>query len=126
MVQINPQQELFNEIYNLSSGVIDTYDYLPGDVDYPFAFVGEQQTVDDPNKSAVFGNVIQTVHFYGLATKRFSLVNAMNDLKAQCRRLSTTTNFGVYVVNINEQVMPDNSTNTKLNHGILDIEFRFN
>lgn len=109
----------------MSSGVIDTYDYLPDDVNYPFAFVGEQQTIDDPNKSAVFGNVIQTVHFYGLATKRFSLVNAMNDLKVKCRKLKATPNFSVGVTRISEQILPDNSTNAKLNHGILEIEYKF-
>ena len=126
MVEINPQQEIFNEVYNISSGIIDTYDYLPDDVAYPFAFIGEQQTIDDPNKSAVFGNVIQTIHFYGLANKRASLVNAMNELKAECRKLNATPNFNIGVRRINEQVLPDNSTNTSLNHGILEIEFKFN
>lgn len=126
MEKINPQQEIFNEVYNLSSRVIDTYDYLPDDVAYPFSFIGEQQTIDDPNKSSIFGNVVQTIHFYGLATRRFSLVDSMNELKAGCRRLNNTENYNVSVASIREQIVPDNSTNTKLNHGTLDIEFRFN
>lgn len=126
MEKINPQQEIFNEVYNISTRIIDTYDYLPGEVGYPFAFIGEQQTIDDANKSAVFGNVVQTIHFYGLATKRNSLASAMNEFKARCRELRSTKNFGVNVIGITEGINPDNTTNTSLNHGTLDIEFRFN
>lgn len=125
MVIINPQQELFNIVYNVSSEITDTYDYLPGDVSYPFAFIGEQQTIDDANKSTVFGNVVQTIHFYGLATKRFSLVDVMNKLKTACRKIDEIKNFQIEVVGIDEDIQPDNTTNTNLNHGILVIEFKF-
>ncbi len=125
---INPGQEIFTKIMSISKDLgYKTYDYLPGEVGYPFVFIGEQFSQDIPNKSAVFGTIQQRIHVYGYSTQRGTVSSMMDEILRECRKLESTNHFYVSITqNVSQQIIPDNSTNTPLNHGILEVEFKFN
>ena len=64
---MDPQQELFTklltEIKALGYYVYDGF--LPPDgTPYPFVYLADSQQTDDANKTAVFGNVYQTIQVW--------------------------------------------------------------
>ena len=64
---MDPQQELFTELLlQLKKKGYDVYDtFLPPEgTSYPFIYMADSQQIDDINKSAVFGNVHQTIHVW--------------------------------------------------------------
>lgn len=109
-------------------GESNVFDYLPPEgTPYPFVFVGEQLSNDQRNKSAIFGTVNQTVHVYHNDYKKRGTTTSMVDsIKTEVRKLKATPHFHLDVPNINDQVLPDNTTATPLLHGIIEIEFHFN
>ena len=126
---MDPQQELFTAILvALRAAKYDVYDgELPPDgTQYPFVYLGDSQLIDSYNKTAVFGNVIQTIHVYSNKPhERGTLSSILLDIKTICRQIENTTNFGWDVVGVNQQVLPDNTTDEPLLHGTLEIEYRF-
>lgn len=125
---MSPQQQIFNEVYKvcLSLGY-STYDYLPADeVAYPFVYVGEQFDQDIATKSIIYGNVQQRVHLYHDYRKRGDMSQMMNNIKRELRKLKHTKNFYITVININSQILPDNTTAQSLVHGIIEVDFKFN
>lgn len=126
MISISPEQELFNSIHDICTRIGITYDHLPGDVAYPFIYIGEQFSTDDQRKDAILGNITQTIHFYGFQTKRGSLTSMMNDVLYACRNLKHTEHFYVVMRGVDKSILQDNTTNTPLNHGILEIEYQLN
>lgn len=130
MVNIDPQQELFTELLlqlkALEYGVYDGYLPPPG-TPYPFIYLGDSQQTDDANKSAVFGNVFQTIHVWHNNPKQRGTVSAMMlEVKQICRQLQRTTNFAWDLRNVNQRIIPDKTTKTPLLHGVLDVEWKFN
>lgn len=126
---MDPQQELFTAILvALRAEGYDPYDgeLPPAGTAYPFVYVGDSTLTDSYTKSAVFGNVTQTIHVYSNAPhKRGTLSSMLLDIKTICRHIEHTTNFGWDVVGVNQQILPDNTTDEPLLHGILEIEYRF-
>lgn len=126
---MDPQQELFTALLlQLKEKGYDVFDtFLPGeDALYPFVYLADSQQVDDTNKSAVFGNVYQTVHIWHNNPKqRGSVSEIILDVKTMCRKLEHTKNFGWNLLNVNQRVLPDTTTKQPLLHGILELEFRF-
>ena len=125
----SPQQEIFTSIRGICTTLGYTvYDYLPPDgVAYPFVFVGEQYSSDQPNKSAIFGVVNQTVHIYNNDYKKRGTTTAMMDnIKTELRKLKETPHFHLGIRSINDQVLTDNSTATPLLHGVIEIALQFN
>ena len=64
---MDPQQELFTILkIELEKLGYDVYDgYLPdNETTYPFVYLADSQLTDDINKTAVFGNVYQTIHVW--------------------------------------------------------------
>lgn len=126
---MDPQQELFTAILMALRGAdYNVYDgeLPPAGTPYPFVYVGDSQLTDSYTKTAVFGNVVQTIHVYNnKPKKRGSLSSILLDIKTTCRNIEHTTNFGWDVVGVNQQIIPDNTTDEPLLHGILEIEFRF-
>lgn len=126
---MDPQQELFTELMvklkEIGYGVYDGA--LPSeDTPYPFIYVADSQQVDDINKSAVFGNVYQTIHVWHNNPKQRGTVSAiLLAIKDVCRKITHTKNFAWYVVNVNQRILADTTTKQPLMHGILDVEFRF-
>lgn len=128
MVKISPQQAIFLAVATTCESLgYDTYDYLPmEEVAYPFVFVGEDSSTDLPNKTAIHGSYRLTLHVYNRYRKRGTTTEMIMNIKGALRELKQVQGFFVSVVNVNDQMLIDNTTNTPLLHGVLDIEFYFN
>lgn len=126
---MDPQQELFIAIRNaLIELEVDVYDagLPPEGVPYPFVHLGGTTLIDDANKTAVFGNVTQTINVWmDDLHKRGTFSEIMLKIKKACRSISATPNFSWHVVNVDQTIMDDNTTDKTLLHGILSIEFKF-
>ena len=129
MNENDPQQEIFSRLYfDISSKGYDVYDgYLPPEnTPYPFVYMGDMQQTDDANKTAVFGNVYQTIHVWSNKPQnRGDLSKIMLEIKNICRNIDKTRNFSWFVKNVTQRIIPDNTTKTPLLHGVLEVEFKF-
>lgn len=127
MFTIDPQQELFTKLKMSIEGLgVKVFDALPPeDEKYPFTHLGEFQQIDDANKTAVFGNVYGTINVWHTVKNRGSLSELLLKIKTVCREIEHTNNFSWYVVNINQRILTDNTTNQPLLHAILSVEWRF-
>lgn len=125
----DPQQELFTKLKTeLEALGYDVYDgFLPPEgTPYPFIYLGDCQQTDDANKTAVFGNVYQTIHAWSNTPMNRGTVSQMLlSIKSVCRSIAHTDNFAWFVRNINQRILPDNTTKTPLLHGIIEAEFKF-
>ena len=126
---MDPQQELFTELLvQLRKKGYDVYDTFlpPKDTPYPFIFIADNQQVDAPNKTAVFGNVYQTIHVWHNNPKQRGMVSEMLlNIKQVCYSLKHTANFAWNVRNIEQRILSDTTTTQPLLHGILNVEFYF-
>lgn len=126
---MDPQQELFTELLlKLKEMGYDVYDTFlpPDDTPYPFIYLADSQQTDDANKTAVFGNVYQTIHvWHNNPRQRGTVSKMLLDIKKVCYKLEHTGNFAWMVQNINQRIFPDNTTKTPLLHGLLEVEFKF-
>lgn len=129
MIIIDPQQELFSAIkLSLEAKGYDVYDgFLPGkDASYPFIYLGDSQQIDEANKSAVFGTVYQTIHIYSNTPKNRGTVSDMLlKVKQTLREIRKTANFSWWVIDLNQQIIPDNTTATPLLHGVISATIKF-
>lgn len=129
MNENDPQQEIFSRLhFDISSKGYDVYDgYLPPEnTPYPFVYMGDMQQTDDANKTAVFGNVYQTIHVWSNKPQnRGDLSKIMLEIKNICRNIDKTRNFSWFVKNVTQRIIPDNTTKTPLLHGVLGVDFRF-
>ena len=126
---MDPQQELFTELLlKLKEMGYDVYDTFlpPEDTPYPFVYLADSQQTDDANKTAVFGNVYQTIHvWHNNPRQRGTVSKVLLDIKKVCYRLEHTENFAWMIQNINQGILSDNTTKTPLLHGLLEVEFKF-
>ena len=129
MNENDPQQEIFSRLYSdISIKGYDVYDGClpPENTPYPFVYMGDMQQTDDANKTAVFGNVYQTIHVWSNKPQnRGDLSKIMLEIKNICRNIDKTRNFSWFVKNVTQRIIPDNTTKTPLLHGVLEVEFRF-
>ena len=125
----DPQQEIFSRLhFDISSKGYDVYDgYLPPEnTPYPFVYMGDCNQIDDANKTAVFGNVYQTIHVWSNKPQnRGDFSKIMLEIKNICRNIDKTRNFSWLVKNVTQRIIPDNTTKTPLLHGVLEVDFRF-
>lgn len=126
---MDPQQELFSELLlktkELGYDVYDTF-LPPKGTPYPFIYLAGSQQTDTPNKTAVFGNVSQTIHIWHNNPRQRGTVSKMLlDIKKICYKLEHTENFAWMVRDVNQRILPDNTTKTPLLHGLLEVEFKF-
>lgn len=125
----DPQQELFSKLKtDIESLGYDVYDgFLPPEgTSYPFVYMGDCQQSDDANKTAVFGNVYQTIHVWSnTPLNRGTVSQMLLAIKNVCRVINHTDNFAWFVRNVNQRIISDNTTKTPLLHGILEVEFKF-
>ena len=126
---MDPQQELFTELLlKLKDLEYDVYDtFLPPEsTPYPFIFIADSQQTDTQTKSAVMRKVYQTIHVWHNNPKRRGTVSEMLlSIKKVCYGLEHTENFAWMIRNINQRILPDNTTRTPLLHGLLEVEFKF-
>ena len=129
MNENDPQQEIFSRLHSdISSKGYDVYDGClpPENTPYPFVYMGDMQQTDDANKTAVFGNVYQTIHVWSNKPQnRGDLSKIMLEIKNICRNIDKTRNFSWFVKNVTQRIIPDNTTKTPLLHGVLEVDFRF-
>ena len=98
----------------------------PEDTPYPFIYLADGQQTDTQTKSAVIGNVYQTIHVWHNNPKQRGTVSQMLlDIKKVCYKLEHTENFAWMIQNVNQRILPDNTTKTPLLHGMLEVEFKF-
>lgn len=126
---MDPQQELFTELLlrlkDLGYDVYDTF-LPPEDTSYPFVYLADSQQTDTQTKSAVMGNVYQTIHvWHNNPRQRGTVSQMLLDIKKVCYKLEHTENFAWMIRNINQRILPDNTTRTPLLHGLLEVEFKF-
>lgn len=127
---MDPQQELFTALLvelrkRYPDQVYDTF-LPPEDTPYPFFYLSGNLQVDLPNKTAVFGNVSQTIDIWHDNPKQRGTVSQMMlDAKTICRSLEHTANFAWMVRDVTQRILPDTTTKQPLLHGILEVEFSF-
>ena len=125
---MDPQQELYTKILiELKNKGYSVFDGIaPDNAKYPFVCMGENQQQDTFDKSAVRGNLFQTIHVWHNNTReRGTFSNMMLEIKRICLKLENTKNFELMCVSLNQQVMIDTSTQSKLLHGVIDVEYKF-
>lgn len=126
---MDPQQELFTELLlKIKELGYDVYDgYLPPEgTPYPFVYLADSQQTDTANKTAVFGRVYQTIHVWSNTPKnRGTMSGMLLNIKNVCRGMSRTKNFAWDVRNMEQRILPDNTTKKPLLHGVLEVEFAF-
>lgn len=129
MITIDPQQELFTKIkLEIEALGYDVYDGVlpPEDTPYPFVYLGDCRQDDDTNKSAVFGNVYQTIHIWSNTPKNRGTVSSMMlAIKTVCRQIEHTDNFAWLLRNASQRLITDTTTKTPLLHGVLEVEYKF-
>lgn len=129
MINIDPQQELFTKIkLELEALGYDVYDGMlpPEDTPYPFVYLGDCRQDDDINKSAVFGNVYQTIHVWSNnPSNRGTVSSILLAIKKVCRKIEHTDNFAWLYRNVNQRIITDTTTKTPLLHGILEVDYKF-
>lgn len=128
-VHNDPQQEIFSRVkIDLESLGHAVYDGIlpPDGTDYPFDYLGDCQQTDDANKSAVFGNVYLSIHvWHNNPRQRGTVSQMLLDIKTVCRKINRTNNFSWTVRNVNQRIIPDNTTKNPLLHGVLEVEWKF-
>lgn len=126
---MDPQQELFTILkIELEKLGYDVYDgYLPdNETTYPFVYLADSQLTDDINKTAVFGNVYQTIHvWHNNPKQRGTVSKILLNIKKTARRIDHTDNFSWSLLNVDQRLLSDDTTDTPLMHGVLELEFKF-
>lgn len=96
----------------------------PEGTQYPFVYLGDSQQNDTRTKGAVIGNVHQTIHIWHNNPKQRGTVSAMLlAVKETIWKMESKTPF--LVVSISTRILPDNTTETPLLHGVVDAELKF-
>ena len=125
----DPQQELFTALLTkLRDMDYDVYDtFMPSeDEAYPFIFLADSQQIDDQNKTAVFGDVYQTIHvWHNNPKQRGTVSKILLEIKKLCYELKNTANFAWDIRGVDQRILPDTTTAIPLLHGILDVQFKF-
>ncbi|MDN6670661.1 MAG: hypothetical protein L0L07_00050 [Staphylococcus equorum] len=100
----------------------NVYDYLPGDVGYPFVFVGEQFKQNDrKHKDYLNGSTQVTVHvWHNDYKKRGTLSDMMTQIEEAIQ-----LKYGSKADNIDTQIITDTSTGAELLHGIVEVSINY-
>lgn len=124
MIQISPQQRIWIDVRMLSENLgYDTHDYLPGSrADYPFVFIGEQFKQDiREHKDYLNGQTQVTAHvWHNSPRKRGTVMKMMSNIEQAVRE-----KYRFDVQNVNTQMFIDNSTESDLLHGVLEIDIKY-
>ena len=124
---MEPQQMLFSYLLTaLREKKYVVYDGMmpPEGTPYPFIYLGDSQMIDENRKQAVQGTVYQTIHIWHNNVRQRGTVSAMMlDIKAVCRQLEKQE--GWLLTECSSQILPDDTTDTPLMHGLIEVAFRF-
>lgn len=124
---MDAQQELFIKLKTrLEQQGYDVYDGTlpPEGTPYPFIYLGNTQQSDQMLKAGIIGSVSQMIHIYhNNVRQRGSVSGICTVVKAVCRSIMKTENFSWHCTNIDQQILPDNTTREPLMHGIITADF---
>ena len=126
---MDAQQELFIELRKrIKAEDYDVYDgQLPRpDTPYPFVYLSYSQLIDTPIKGHVMGNITQQIDVYSNDVyKRGTFSEMLEKIKLICREIDHTNDHSWICSSISQSVMPDNTTNEPLLHGVITAEFKY-
>ena len=129
MQNTSPQLAVFSACYVAGAAALgkdNIYDYLPGKVSYPFAYIGEQFNNDIPNKTAVFGQTTQTIHFYmDDVRKRGTLLKVVDEFVRGIRSIQEFNGYKLNVIRTNSTIMQQSELGTEVLHVVLDVTIQF-
>ncbi|EAE6661614.1 DUF3168 domain-containing protein [Listeria monocytogenes] len=124
----SPQQQIYDAVYlallKLYPGAV--YDYLPSEkAPYPFVVIGEQYEQDQETKTTLMGKTQITLHQWGTYKQRREITDMQLRIKSAVRAIRKTENFSTRIKVLSGRTIPDNSTDSLLYHGILELEIQF-
>lgn len=127
---MDPQQELYTAILLSLKKLYgnDVYDgFLPPDgTPYPFIYLGDFRQNDKETKGAILGTVYPTIHvWHSNPYQRGTVSTMMLNIKTELRKIEKTANFSWMIKNVEQRILPDNTTKTPLLHGVLELEIMF-
>lgn len=127
---MDPQQELYTAILLSLKKLYgnDVYDgFLPPDgTPYPFIYLGDFRQNDKETKGVVLGTVYPTIHvWHNNPNQRGTVSSMMLQMKTELRKIEKTANFSWMIKNVEQRILPDNTTKTPLLHGVLELEIMF-
>ena len=130
---MDAQQELFTELllklkekgsmngYEVFDGVLP-----PEGTAYPFVYLADFRQTDNNTKTEIIGTVYPTIHVWSNNPRNRGTVSSiLADIKAVCRAIRNTANYGWMATNVTSQILPDNTTKTPLLHGVVEADMKF-
>lgn len=125
MVYISPQQQIWIDIRMICVelfGKETVYDYLPGEVGYPFVFIGESFKQNDRIQKDYLNGVTQvTVHvWHNDYKKRGTLSNMMYQIEQ-----TVQAKYKSRADDANTEIIIDNTTGADLLHGIVEFSIDY-
>ena len=123
----NQYNEIFQTVIELSKKQgYDTFDYLPDESQsYPFVFVGNQQNTDIQTKGRTLGTTHIQIDVDAEFNHRSEVLDIMDDLQATVINYQHTDNFKYQVTNTSQQMIADQSTDSPLWHGVLELDIQY-
>ena len=122
MIQISPEQNVYNKLYDLCVGLgYDTYEFVPAyEVDYPFVALGLQLSQNVREHKDFYNKDTQIeVHvFHNSWMQRGTLTSMMANIEKAIVR-----EFGIEGENITQQIQGD-PDNADIMHGIIEPDIR--
>lgn len=127
---MDPQQELYAAILLSLKKLYgnDVYDgFLPPEgTPYPFVYIGDFRQSDKETKGAIIGTVYPIIHvWHNNPHQRGTVSSMMLQIKTELRKIEKTANFSWMIKNVEQRILPDNTTKTPLLHGVLELEIMF-
>lgn len=126
---MDAQQELFTALLTrLRTTGYTVYDgHLPSShTTYPFIYLADNQVNEIPTKPYVIGEVTQSIHVYHNDVLRRGTVSViLLDIKNIARSIEDTQSFGWDLVEVNQTILPDDTTDQPLLHGVIEARYKF-
>ena len=126
----HPFQEVYDLVFKTSQTLgYDTVQSLPDpddgqDLKRAFVHVGEQFGEDIYNKSAIFGELTQSIHVFGPIENRLKVSSMMDSLIRKLREQNSTAHYYIRITQVKTQMIKDTSTAVTMWHGLLDVTFK--
>ena len=126
---MDPQQVLFSLLKtSLENAGYDVYEdgLPPKNTPYPFIYLGNTQQIDDILKHGITGYIYQTVHVWSNKPReRGTFSNILFDVKNVASNIGESKGFSFMLENVDQTILPDNTTDVPLLHGVLDLKFDY-
>ena len=122
---MTPQRALFRKLYIECSQLLSTYDFLEKqEVPYPFAYIGESIGRDYQNND-LYGELTQTIHIYAERHQSSVIDTKISQLHNALSQMTEAFNYNVRLQDLQITVIPDNTSETPLQHVVADCLFTY-